>query len=148
MNAKKVKQLRAFARDTAPKLPKSALVVGKTKLVKVPIWLDFKTAGAIAEDLAALMVADPVKDSVDWKRMNALADVMNQYQAALKLLYTEEGIEAGKHVEHDPIRVWSVTPRHTAVNSPQSIRGIYRHAKRLLRRVELAHGYARAAQIA
>ncbi len=119
-------------------------MVGKTAIKDVPIFLDFKTAGRIAEDLAALMVADPIKGTADHVRLEALADVMNQYQAALKLLYTDEDIEAGKHIDHDPIKVWGKAQRITAINSPQSQRGIYRHAKRLFRRVEREVGMARA----
>jgi membrane-bound lytic murein transglycosylase B len=144
MNAKKVKQLRAFARDTAPKLPKSALVIGKTKNVKVPLFLDFRTAGKIAEDVAALMVADPIKGSADYNRLAALADIMAQYQKTLKMVYSDEAIADGNHVDHLPIKVYAVEQRVVAINSPQSQRGIYRQAKRLFRRVEREIGMARA----
>jgi len=139
-----VKQLRAFARDTAPKLPWSQLMVGKTAIKDVPIFLDFQTAGKAAEDLAALMVADPIKGTADHVRLEALADIMEQYQKALKMVYSDEAIADGKHVDHLPIKVWGKAQRITAINSPRSRRGIYRHAKRLFRRVEREIGMHRA----
>ena len=111
MNSKKCKQLRAFARDTAPKLPWSQLMVGKTTIKDVPIFLDFKTAGRIAEDLAALMVADPIKGTADHVRLEALADVMNAIPDGAQDGLHDEDIEDGKHIDHDPIKVWGKAQR-------------------------------------
>jgi membrane-bound lytic murein transglycosylase B len=60
------------------------------------------------------------------------------------MVYSDEAIADGNHVDHLPIKVYAVEQRVVAINSPQSQRGIYRQAKRLFRRVEREIGMARA----
>jgi hypothetical protein len=144
MNAKKCKKLRKFVRDNSAKAALRALMVGKTTKVEIPIWLDFKAANGIAEIVAELMTKDLVKDSPDVQRLAGLADLMAQYNKAINKLFTPEDIAAGVHEHHKHIRVTTNEYRITAINHPQSARGILRQAKALFARVEKSIGKARA----
>jgi hypothetical protein len=144
MNAKKCKKLRKSLRDVSAKLPARQLVVGKKTAVKIRIWLDFKTANGIAEVVAALIVKDPIADSPDGQRLTSLADIMEQYEKALHILYTPAQIVHGDHETHERIKVYTTEHHITAINHPQSVRGLYLQSKRLFKRVERSIGKARA----
>jgi len=135
MNAKKCKKLRKFVKDNSAKAQPRQLVVGKTIKVEIPIWLDFKAANSIAEIVAELITKDLIKGSPDAQRLEGLALLMDQYSKALGKLYTPEEIAAGAHEKHKHIRVTTNEYRITAINHPQSARGILRQAKALFARV-------------